>query len=397
MKILWFPGNGAIYANTNKYNGGGWTASLATELIRNCSDLSLGMAIPWNSYFKEEKNGVIFYGIPQIKYGAIGYKQKLSIQLGVIKSIIDDFTPDLIHLFGSEHSDAMVTAVTNVPVVLHIQGILNVCLETWLPYNLSWEKFMLWHPRQFFHYKSLIRSCALEKEIFRHCKYYMGRTDMDMRLCSLLSPNSKYYVCNEMLRPEIYQSNKVWQYHSRNRKKIVSVISSPIYKGGDIILRVANILKKLNFQYEWEVYGVQNMRDWERLSGIESQNVNVNVKGVVTAYQLVESIIDSDVFVHPSYIENSSNTICEAQLLGVPVIANNVGGISSLIKHEETGILVPANDIYKMTSYIIEMFNDKEKASIIGQQARESALKRHKPDEIVKCVINIYRDIIPIN
>lgn len=54
IKVLWFPGNGSIYANTNIYNGGGWTSALAYA-IKSKSNIELGMAIPWNNYFKESK------------------------------------------------------------------------------------------------------------------------------------------------------------------------------------------------------------------------------------------------------------------------------------------------------------------------------------------------------
>ena len=58
MRILWFTGNGAIYSNTNKYNGGGWVGALANELVKYCPNIELGMAIPWKYKFKDEKEGV---------------------------------------------------------------------------------------------------------------------------------------------------------------------------------------------------------------------------------------------------------------------------------------------------------------------------------------------------
>ena len=395
MKVLWFTGNGAIYSNTNKYNGGGWVGALANELIKNCPNLELGMAIPWKFKFKDKRDGIKFYGITPIKFGIINYKHKFNKQVKELKDIVEDFKPDIIHVFGSEHNGGMVCTVTDIPVVLHLQGVLNYLVHGWMPQNLSWEKFLFWNPREWTRRKAILRNCETEKIIFSSCHYFMGRTNMDFRMSRFLSPNSNYFYCSEMLRPQIYSTNLIWEkQENRKKKKIISIISSAIYKGGDIILRTAQILKEYsNLDFEWNVYGVHSMKDWERLTNIKSSSVNVNIKGVLNATSLIEAIIDSDVFVHPSYIENSPNTICEAQLIGIPVIANDTGGIPSLIKHNENGILVPTNDIFATAENIQVLITNSELAQKIGNNARETALQRHNPEQIINNVLTIYRKI----
>ncbi len=395
MRVLWFPGNGANYANTNKYNGGGWTSALANALKAQ-PRLELGMAIPWQKYFKEEQDGVMFYGIPKIKYGIVGYDRKLNRQVRIMKSIVDDFQPDIIHVFGSEHTGGMVATVTDKPVVLHIQGILNYCREAWLPYNLSWDKFIRWHPKVWFAKKGIDRACNTELKILYACSYYMGRTSMDRHVVSILSPDSQYFYCSEMLRPSIYNSSRIWYPHTqRQTKKIISIISPPLYKGGDVILRAAKILKSYSdIKFVWCVYGVNDMSDWENLTDISHNQVDVEIGGVVTAEQLIDVIMDADVFVHPSYIENSPNTVCEAQLLGIPVIANYVGGIPSLIESGVTGILLPPNDVYQTALAIIDLCKDADRAVALSKNAREAALKRHNPANIVSEVLKTYNTIL---
>ena len=394
MRVLWFPGNGAIYVADNKYNGGGWTGALAHELLAKHPEIELGMAIPWHSSIKDEKYGVTIYGIPTIKHAIINFQRKLNRQIEVMKSIVDDFHPDVIHIFGSEHTGGMVATITDVPVVLHLQGILNFLQGAWLPYNLSWEKYIMMQPIQFREKKGLTRGCKTEIRILQSCRFLMGRTEMDRRVSTILSPDSIYFYCSEMLRPDIYSSTKIWSYHHRNKRVITSVISSPIYKGGDVILKAAKVLKEfLHFNFEWRVYGVKDMKVWERLSHIKACSVNVVICGVVNADGLVEAITDSDVFVHPSYIENSPNTVCEAQVLGIPVIANDVGGTSSLIKHQESGILLPPNNPYMTASYIAELCTNEAMAKRIGERGRTIALKRHHPNSIVNDVLNVYKEI----
>lgn len=395
MRVLWFPGNGAMYANLNKYNGGGWTGALARELSATHPEIELGMAIPWDEYIEDFVGNIKIYGIPRIKHSFIGYRRKLLKQTAIMQKVLDDFRPDLIHVFGSEHTGGIVATLTDIPVVLHLQGIMNFLEGAWLPQNMSWGKMITYNPKNIIDKLGLVRQCSTERTILKSCKYLMGRTEMDKRLSSILSPGGKYFYCSEMLRPEIYYSKTTWTFHHRNKIKIISVISSPLYKGGDVLLRTARILKEeIKLDFEWDVYGVTNLNYCERLSGIKAKYVNVNLCGVINAKELVDEIVNSDVFVHPSYIENSPNTVCEAQLLGIPVIANFVGGIPSIISHEKTGVLVSPSNPYMTASYINDLINDETLAVKLGTNGRRVALERHSPESIVKDVISVYKKMV---
>ena len=85
--------------------------------------------------------------------------------------------------------------------------------------------------------------------------------------------------------------------------------------------------------------------------------------------------------------ENSPNTVCEAQLLGIPVIATNVGGTSTLVRHMETGILVSANAPFFMAANIKLLVEDVELASRLGIAGRQTAIDRHNPEMIVSDLV----------
>lgn len=146
--------------------------------------------------------------------------------------------------------------------------------------------------------------------------------------------------------------------------------------------------------FEWNVYGIQTMHTWERLTHLSTDNVNVKIGGIITAEQLIDIITEADVLVHPSYIENSPNTVCEAQLLGIPVIATHVGGTASLINHKNDGILVPANDMFAIATYVLKLCTDINLAINISRNGRQIALKRHSPKQIVNDVVSIYHKIL---
>ena len=173
------------------------------------------------------------------------------------------------------------------------------------------------------------------------------------------------------------------------------MISDAIYKGQDVILRAAYYLKNVyQIDFEWHIIGIGDMSIGERLSGIKARDVNAVPQGRHFSDYLLEEMLNGSVFVHPSYIENSSNAVCEAQITGIPVIATCVGGTQSLIRHEEDGILVPSNDPALIAHYVMRFVKEKDFAARIGHHGSETAARRHNTKEIANRVCEIYHEIL---
>ena len=391
MKILWFTTNSAIYAANSPYCG--WIGALQKEIL-NLSNVILAIACPWNSDFKEKRNDVLYYGVQKYKLPIFNYHRKQSKQIERLRSVVEDFQPDVIHVFGSENGFGMVCEVTNIPVVIHIQGILGAWFETFMPYNLSWLDYLLKYPLVYIAYDAWKKYIDRERQIFMKCKYFMGRTQWDKDVTKLLSPQAEYFHCEEMIRSDFYQAS-AWQYRQKDSLLFVTTISNPTYKGVDVILRTAKLLRReSNMRFRWKVFGVKDIRWAERLTNINAKDVGVDLEGVVDAHTLLSNLHEANIYIHPSYIENSSNAICEAQCVGVPLIATNVGGTSSLVENEKTGILVPANDVYFLSAQILRLASNIDLCKKIGRQAREVALRRHNPQQIINTLMDIYRAMV---
>ena len=168
--------------------------------------------------------------------------------------------------------------------------------------------------------------------------------------------------------------------------RIISTLSSSIYKGIDLVLKTAYLLKKkLGNTFDWQIIGLHKdnklVRFFEYCLKKRFKDCNVSFIGVLSESELIKSLQQANIFIHPSYIDNSPNSVCEAQILGMPVIACNVGGTSTLIEHEQNGILVPANAPYELAHNIMLLANDKIKSEQLGTQARISAMERHRSEE----------------
>lgn len=410
MRVLWFTNSPSCYGNNkNSYNGGGWISSLQKE-IEKIPDIELGIAFHLRTeLFKDKVNNVTYYPIPNPNLKKIhknliwlfkGEKRLTEIlenkYLDSYLKVINDFKPNIIHIFGSERYFSILSNKTQIPIILHIQGFMNPIFNSYFPCGIS-EHDYIWldyNPINILNRKrnllNIKNSTKREMRTLKNIKYFMGRTTWDYRLSKIYNPDSIYFHCDEVLRSEFYHLNT----HKTLKNKIVSTISSPLYKGEDLIIKTAKILTEyFSTNFEWHIFGVNQFSNNYKLTNIKT-NKNIVYRGIVDSNTLKQELQECAIYVHPSYIDNSPNSLCEAQIMGIPTIATYVGGISSLIENEITGYLVPANDPYQ-TAYIINtLLLDEELRTKIGENAKEVALIRHDKNKIINQLLKIYKNII---
>jgi glycosyltransferase involved in cell wall biosynthesis len=59
-----------------------------------------------------------------------------------------------------------------------------------------------------------------------------------------------------------------------------------------------------------------------------------------------------DICVNTSRIDNMPVALVEMCAMGLPVVSTDVGGIPHLLKHEQTGLLVPSEDVVAMADSV---------------------------------------------
>lgn len=403
MKVLWLSGNPALYKRKSMIDGG-WIGTLQGEIVKRGIDLAI--AFP---YFCDDApsqgDGVHYYPLYVSKW-----KQKINKYniakidghyIRLIKNVIDDYHPDVIHCWGSELCLGLIAKYTDIPVVMHIQGIINPCYDAFCPPGMSgfailkslnfnvgkfWKMYYSWH-------SWMPAQAKREVEIFKHTKYFFGRTGWDRHVTKLMSPGCEYFFCSEALRPAITEAGK-WQYHVQKQKMVITTtISMPIYKGVDVVLRTAKLLKEYtDLKFEWNIYGVSEIRMQEKFTGIKGGDVNVFCRGTVNVGQLADKLLQTDVYMHPSYIDNSPNSVCEAQYIGVPVIAQNVGGVATLLKNG-AGVLIPSNDAYQAAYFINKICSQRQFAEQLSCAEIEISRKRHDVNVIIDTIMDVYHKL----
>ncbi|NOZ70090.1 MAG: glycosyltransferase family 4 protein, partial [Deferribacteres bacterium] len=105
-----------------------------------------------------------------------------------------------------------------------------------------------------------------------------------------------------------------------------------------------------------------------------------------------------DIFVHPSGVrEGLPLAVAEAMACGIPVIAGDVGGTPEIVKHGETGLLVPPGDIYALAESIAFLVENPEKAREMGMKGRELVEERFSSSLMVSKVESLYGRLMTLH
>ncbi len=416
-KILWFTNTPSLYVfKSNKDTIlGGWIPSL--ERIFRKNNIELAIACYFNTgkkhVVKDVYNKGVYYLMPQYQYNnkVVRWKRRLlkeieneSFILNNLKFVVDDFQPDLVQFWGSESPNGLIIPYLKVPHILHIQGNLTVYYKKYFSafskeqiINTAGVKNIIAQDNFFFEDEILSKKKNREERILGNCKNVFGRTDWDRRVSRILSPESNYYHCDEIIRNVFYDST--WRDPDNTGCfRLVSVFRESVYKGLETVYETAKLLKKQSFCFDWSIVGIENNSHLIHLINKvykdRISDYNIEFLGSKNGNDIVTIFQQSNLLIHPSHIDNSPNSIAEAMLMGMPIIATNSGGVESLISNNESGILVQDGDPWVLAGAIIETYTNYNQLIKMGNKAQSQARKRHDPQNIFNTVVNTYTELI---
>jgi len=96
------------------------------------------------------------------------------------------------------------------------------------------------------------------------------------------------------------------------------------------------------------------------------------------------------VFLLPSELESFGLSALEAMACGVPVVGSDAGGLPEVVKHAETGYLLPVGDVEGMAARTIEILKDDEHRREMGQAGRRRAAALFGADRVVSQYERLY-------
>lgn len=159
----------------------------------------------------------------------------------------------------------------------------------------------------------------------------------------------------------------------------------------DLLVEIVRLLRERTDEVRLLIVGDgPERKNLEKL--IKKAELEEHIK--ITGYR--ESAVDvmnaSDVVVMTSQQENFPRTLLEGALLAKPLVAFDVGGVSSIIKNGENGYLVPFPDIGEFAEKLFFLNNHPELRAQMGAKSKQFA-QRFSPERIKKDYYELYEKV----
>lgn len=416
MRILWFqngPGIALGYLN-GRTSARSWTSWLAEQL---CKEHELHIAFIYQKYSPPfDYKGIRFHPICEKHWKRAMLLGKLPGGgpsdrriLGQCLEVIDRVQPDLVHIHGTENPYITLLGQTTVPTAVSVQGIVTVIRHKYLGgfgrRYLDVSNRSLTKPRTLLTERSyrqsmnaLTRMARREQICLPRCRYVIGRTEWDRRVMSVLAPDATYFGHDNRILAEPY-SRARWQMPTEGLPPVLhTTLTDSYYKGFETLCRALALLKQTGREVRAQVAGLSatdaSYRITRRMMGRDFPADRLELLGSVTAEQNAAHMLQAGMYVLPSHIDNNSNSLCEAMMLGMPCIASFVGGIGSILHDGIDGIAVQDGDPWALAGAVNELLAHPQQAARFAQAAHETAVRRHDPEQIVRNLTAIYRTIV---
>lgn len=380
MRVLWL----APYPHPRKSRGhpAPWITALARRLV-NESDINLTVVNVAHGISSEsdsfEDAGIHFVYLPAQRASidlAMLYQPRIQRLRHFLSSHAGEF--DVIHIHGSEHQFEAAANDIPVPRLVAIQGIISEYAKV-LPDKHTLQ-YIRWKLSGYYETRYLPSSDA-----------FSVRTHWDRDFVLRLKPNAKLFKIWEMLRPEFF-----YDYSWNSQPNVLFVGGTNPIKGFREFVRAMDIVRQSHairavMVGKCDLTQIQGVIDKYGLRHVSL--ADFDVRGFLDAEGMKLSYADCFCLVHPSHIDNSPNSVCEAQVAGLPVIATNVGGVASLVRDRITGRLITL-DPASISRSIVEMYEDTELREQMSGEAKRVARERHNPDTILADTLKAYRELV---
>ena len=419
MKVLWLSNvpipEASEIMNHEPVIGVSWLVGLSVEL-RKKVDLHICYPVyGLDSVHKGSGQGITFWAFPRSVRNGTKY-EKTTKEYFI--QILNDIKPDVIHIWGTEFPQtfSMIEACQAQDYLDHtaisIQGLAKLCGDHYMAglpfliqhaYNL---KHLLKHDNLYAQQKMFYRRGRYETMALESCKNVLGRTEWDYAYTKQINPKVRYFKHNETLRPAFYRNK--WNYNSCEKHSIFMSQGGYPIKGMHFMIEALKIVKQQYTDVQFYVTGrnllnIESIKDRLRLSAYEEYQIreirnnglekNVHFLGSLNEEAMCEQYLKANVYVSASSIENESNSLSEAKIMGVPAVVSYVGGVSERIRHGVDGYLYQYDAPDMLAYYICKVFEKNNEIINISDMGITTISEIVDPQKNLETLCEIYQTL----
>ncbi len=415
MKVLWHTNiilpifAKALNQKPSVY--GGWMTGFIESLVHD-QFIQLVVCFPASSKVVKNGNvdGIDYYAIP-----AKFYKKKDRKLSSIYQTILRQENPDILHVYGTEFPHTLLLIQTfNQPdrTVINLQGIVSKISEIYT-YGLPDQVIHRYTFRDIIRHMNIYKQQQdykkrglLEKKAISLSKHVIGRTSFDFIASKEMNSDVTYHKLNENLRTVFYKHK--WDINHIDRFSIFMSQSHDPFKGLHLIIPAFSEIIKIFPDSKLLIAGKKPFDDESIISKIKIDSYGLYIKKLLKKFnvyskvvflgeldeeKMCKSFLNAHVFLSSSTIENESNSVSEAKILGVPTVSSEVGGVTSRITHQVDGLFYPLSQPNQMVNLISSIFADDQLALRLSVEAQHRAINLFDKEKNIQKLREIYNSI----
>jgi glycosyltransferase involved in cell wall biosynthesis len=250
----------------------------------------------------------------------------------LIRRALRSIRPDLVHAWGVERGAALVASRLGHPYLVTIQGLLR------------------WYLRQIRQNWAQVFEASLERPALRRASVVTTESTFGMKWLAREYPHLK------LIQAE-HAPN--WLYHKIERRPsirplqflFVGVMS--LIKGTDILIKGLDRLQT-ELDFTLTIVGGGSAEFLKTLKAETSPGIweRITFRQGLSPEQVAEEMARATIMVFPTRADTSPNSVKEAVVAGLPIVASAVGGIPDYVQDGKNGITFAPNDIEAFMSAV---------------------------------------------
>jgi colanic acid/amylovoran biosynthesis glycosyltransferase len=120
----------------------------------------------------------------------------------------------------------------------------------------------------------------------------------------------------------------------------------------------------------------------------------VTIVGSKDTNQIINYLLNSDIFLQGSLSEGFGISIVEAQYTGIPIVCSDAGGLPENIINNTTGLLFQRRNSEEMRTKIKQLINDPTLANNLGHTAYVTSRTNYSPKREIFEIEGVFREVI---
>lgn len=407
-------------------NREGWLSGIFDRITEKRGEIEISVCFPIGNLTAGEEllsgltvNGAKCYGFHENPDTPEIYDRRLEREF---REILEKAKPDMIHIFGTEFPHALAAARAFGKPERTLIGIQGLCYEIAKVYmaglpeevqrKVTFRDFLRRDSLKQQQEKFYLRG-KNEMEAISLAGHITGRTRFDREGTSRINAKALYHSMNETMRSSFYEG--MWDPEACEKHSIFLGQGDYPLKGFHFLLQaMPEIIKKypdtILYVAGNSVISHQTVKEKIKLPAygkylltlIRNYRLEdrVVMLGKLSETEMKQQFLRSNVFVCASVLENSPNTVGEAMLLGVPVVASRAGGIPDMIADGCEGLLFETGNPADLVSAVDKVFSKEKDAKgdtlaiRISKAGRRRAINAHDGETNYRRLLEIYGDIL---